>query len=95
MKWLNQLAQVTILVLCVGGFLAYVMETDGQSTPLVQADDWATQPLDVCVGLRDPNRMCMPTVALAMQRQHELGPPRNDVTNDSGADPDAQHATTR
>jgi hypothetical protein len=89
MKWLDQLAQVTILVLFMGGFLAYVMETDGPSSP-----DWAP-PLDLCVELRDPNHMCMPTVELAMQRQRELGPPRSCATNDSGTGPDAREATTQ
>jgi hypothetical protein len=81
MKWLNQLAQVKVLVLCVGGFLAYVIETDGQSSPVMQPDDWAMQPFDRHVESRDPNHLFMPTVELAMQRQRELNSQR---TNDNG-----------
>jgi hypothetical protein len=81
MKWLNQLAQVIVLVLCVGGLLAYVMETDGQSSPVMQADGRATEPFDRHVESRDPNHLFMPTVELAMQRQRELDSQR---THDNG-----------
>jgi hypothetical protein len=69
MKCLNQLTQLLVLVLCMGGLLAYVLTTDPAT-----ADSLApAAPRDWHIEYRDPNNMCQPTVALALRRQRELG----------------------
>jgi hypothetical protein len=66
-------------VLFVAGFLAFVIETDGQTSPEMQPDGRATQPSDWHVELRDPNHLFMPTPELAMQRQREIDSARNNL----------------
>jgi hypothetical protein len=69
MKYLNQLTQLLVLVLCVGGLLAYVLTTDQATADSLDP----AAPSDWHIECRDPNNLCQPTVALALRRQRELG----------------------
>jgi hypothetical protein len=71
--WLNQLVQAAVLALAMGGYLAYVLATDEPSAQLVtNHSTTADQPNDWHVEYRDPNHLCMPTVAMARERRRAL-----------------------